>query len=97
MTGTRRPYKVTFHYDAGGITPAGTVRKLAINEIQSSHALYKVRNTARTVSRNGGAAIVWTRDPMTGEKVTLRTYRPFEIALEDLIGEVFDEWAQGLR
>lgn len=81
----KRPYKVTYHYEAG------PNRAQAITGTDSSHELCKVRKTAQEVSRRGGAAEVWTCDPMTGERYTLRTYQPFETAIEGLLSEFVDD------
>lgn len=40
--------------------------------------------SARTVSRNGGSATVFHRDPTTGIETAHRAYTPYETALEDL-------------
>jgi hypothetical protein len=98
MRGTKRPYKVTYHYDAGGLTLSGTVRERAIDATDSSHELCKVRSTARVVSRNGGSANVWryeNTDDTTSEKVILRHYEPYEVAMDDLIQDGLDELMYG--
>ncbi|MGH3783122.1 MAG: hypothetical protein ACRDRO_21490 [Pseudonocardiaceae bacterium] len=89
--GTKRPYKVTFHYDP---SPS---RASAIDATQSSHELCSARRVAREVSRRGGHASVWTRDPLTGEECTLRRYQPLEVALEDLLQEQIDDLMYGGR
>lgn len=77
--GTKRPYKVSYVYDAG------PCRAREIKGTRSSHELCTVRKTARTVSRNGGRAVVWTTDATTGEQYDLARYQPFEVAMTDLV------------
>lgn len=88
--GLKRPYKVTYHYDPSPDRAQG------LDGTESSHDLCKVRELARVVSRAGGTARVWTTDPTTGEVYTLRTYQPFEAALEDLVQEVVNDLMHGM-
>lgn len=89
--GLKRPFKVTYHYDPS------VHRAQPIDGTESSHELCKVRELARTVSRAGGTARVWTRDPTTGEDYTLHTYQPFEAALDALVSDVVDDLLYSTR
>jgi hypothetical protein len=88
--GLKRPFKVTYHYDP---SPA---RAQTIDGTESSHDLSKVRELARTVSRAGGWARVWTCDPTNGEEYTLRSYAPYESALNDLVDGIVHDLMYGL-
>lgn len=87
--GLKRPYKVTYHYDPS------PQRAQTIDGTESSHELCKIRELARVVSRAGGTARVWTCDPQTREEYTLRTYQPFEAAVEDIIEESVNDFLYG--
>ncbi|WP_263653658.1 hypothetical protein, partial [Mycobacterium avium] len=40
---------------------------------------------ARRVSRNGGTARITLCDSITGDETEIRTYTPYEVALQDLV------------
>ena len=86
MAGTKRPYKVTYHYETG--TNGGS----------SSHSLCRMRNLAREISGRGGSVAVWRHentDDTTSEKVVLRAYQPYEAAIEDLVQDELDNLMYG--
>lgn len=85
----KRPYKVTYHYDAG------PNRVEAVTGTSSSHELCKVRHIAQEASRRGGDARVWVCDPLTGEDYTLRTYQPYEVAVDALLADLVDDVIYG--
>jgi hypothetical protein len=88
--GLKRPFKVTYHYHPS------VERAQPVDGTESSHDLCKVREIARVVSRAGGTARVWTCDPTNGDDYTLRTYHPYQVALEDLIEGVVNDLMYGL-
>ncbi|WP_225506630.1 hypothetical protein [Mycolicibacterium fortuitum] len=90
--GAKRPWKVYFHHDGTktfsddeSMDGAYTIDTSRPIDGVSSHAHEEVADSAaRRVSRNGGAARIVFRDPTTGEERPVRTYAPYEDAMNDL-------------
>ncbi|BEL41764.1 hypothetical protein [Mycobacteroides abscessus] len=88
-----RPWKVHFHFDGtkafsddeslAGLYVVDTSRPIVGT---TSHRDAGAADTAaRRVSRNGGTARVTLRDSSTGDEIEIRTYAPYEVALQDLV------------
>ncbi|SLH41410.1 hypothetical protein [Mycobacteroides abscessus] len=89
---TRRPWKVHFHHDGTKVfspeesmPQAYTIDTSRPIDGTSAHSDDGAAHAAaRQVSRNGGSARVTYCDPETGVVRQVRTYAPYETALEDL-------------
>ncbi|MEN4476647.1 hypothetical protein [Mycolicibacterium cosmeticum] len=88
-----RPWKVHFRFDGtktfsddesmAGLYVVDTSRPIAGT---TSHSDDGAADTAaRRVSRNGGKARITLRDSITGDETEIRTYAPYEVALQDLL------------
>jgi hypothetical protein len=90
MVSPKRPFKVAYTYsttrvgadEATGWPLLDDSKPITLTS--SSQDLAAVRGKARMVSRNGGTARVYHRDPVTGEETTLREDAAFEVAMEEL-------------
>lgn len=89
----KRPWKVRFHYDGTKQFPDcehDFDRAYIIDTTRPIDGLHafasdtQAHHIARTVSRNGGSATVFHRDPTTGIETDHRTYQPYETALQEL-------------
>lgn len=90
--GQRRPWKVHFHHD-GTKEFSDDMSMPDIYVIDTSKPINGTTAhasegdadaAARRVSRNGGTAQITLRDPHTGLESLVRTFTPYEAALEDL-------------
>lgn len=88
-----RPWKVHFRFDGtktfsddeslAGLYVVDTSRPIVGT---SSYCDDGAADTAaRRVSRNGGTARITLRDSITGDETEIRTYAPYEVALQDLL------------
>ncbi|MBE5477780.1 hypothetical protein E3G68_005113 [Mycobacteroides abscessus] len=88
-----RPWKVHFHFegtktfsDDEAMTGHYVIDTSRPIEGATSHLDdAAARAAARRVSRNGGTARITLRDSITGDETEIRTYAPYEVALEDLV------------
>lgn len=96
----QRPWKVHFHHDGTKTfsddetrTDSYTIDTSRPIDGTSAHATEEAATiAARRVSRNGGEARIVFRDNRTGIESEIRTYAPYEAAMEDLI-EVSAQWS----
>lgn len=92
MMGRTRPWKVRFHYDgtktfsddesASDIYTIDTSRPIDGKDSYLNEGAAEA--AARRISRNGGTARITLRDAATGDESEIRTYAPYEVAMEDL-------------
>jgi len=87
----KRPWKVHYHHDGtkqfnDESMPDAYVIDNArpIDGTSSHHGEDAAEAAARGVSRHGGNARITFRDPNTGIETEIRTYTPYQAALEDL-------------
>lgn len=88
----QRPWKVHFHHDGTKsfstdetMPEAYTIDTTRpINGTSSHRGEAAADAAARRVSRHGGTARIAVRDPHTGTETKIRTYAPYQVALEDL-------------
>lgn len=95
--GLKRPYKVRFHYDGTKVGPGidtsvdpGAYTIDHTQPIDATHSFAHegdALTTAEGVSRRGGRAEVFYRDPTTGVDTPIRTLEPYEIAMDELTAE----------
>ena len=91
----KRPFKVHYHFDgtkqfSGDETmpDAYTIDTSRPIDATSAHASLDTADTvARRVSRNGGSARIALRDNATGAETSIKSYAPYEVAMEDLARE----------
>lgn len=94
MTHRPRPWKVHFHHDGTkvftddetmtGVYTIDTSRP--IDGISAHGGEDAAEAAGRRVSRHGGTARITFRDPATGAETDVRTYTPYQVALQDLTG-----------
>jgi hypothetical protein len=92
--GAKRPYKLKYHYDgtridasvSDGFEPGmHTIDDTRpIDAMDSFPHEGQALREAEGISRRGGRAEVFHRDPVTKIDTPIRTYEPYEIALADL-------------
>lgn len=90
----KRPWKVHFHHDGTrefsddenlqGSYVVDTSRP--INGMSSHADEASAQVAARNVSRSGGSARIVVRDEATGVEREIRSYAPYEVAVEELDG-----------
>lgn len=91
--GTRRPWKLYFHHDGTKVfsNDEATLDAYVIDtsrpiDGKSSHTRRDdAESAARQVSRNGGSARIMLRDNSTGAEQEVRTYAPYEAAMDELL------------
>jgi hypothetical protein len=89
----KRPWKVYIHHDgtktfSDDESPPGVYvidRSRPIDGMSSYSGEDAAAAAARRVSRHGGSARIVLRDAATGAEAEIRTYAPYEVAMEDLI------------
>lgn len=88
----KRPWKVHFHHDGTKVfaTDESMPEAYTIDTTRPINGTLSHRSedaadaAARRVSRHGGTARIAVRDPDTGTETEIRTYTPYQAALEDL-------------
>lgn len=91
--GQRQPWKVRFHHDGTkefsddeAMPDSYVIDTSKPIDGTTAHATQADAETAaRRVSRNGGIAHIILRDLNTGRERPVRTYTPYEAAMEDLL------------
>ncbi|MGW0162163.1 hypothetical protein ACWDUN_22900 [Mycobacterium sp. NPDC003323] len=89
----QRPWKVYFHHDGTKTFSDDETRPDSYTidtsrpiDGTSAHATEEAATiAARRVSRNGGEARIILCDKTTGIESEIRTYAPYEVAMEDLM------------
>lgn len=88
-----RPWKVHFRFD-GTKTFSDDESMTGLYVVDTSRPIVGTSShrddgaadaAARRVSRNGGTARITLRDSITGDETEIRTYTPYEVALQDLV------------
>lgn len=91
--GTSRPYKLRFRYDGTKVCPDIESDAYVIDDTRPINALHSfpdketAMTNARGISRRGGHAEVFHRDSATKVATPIRTFEPYEVAMEDLVTE----------
>ncbi|WP_234797239.1 hypothetical protein [Mycobacteroides chelonae] len=94
----KRPWKVHYHHDGTKVfttdeTMPGAYTIDTTRPINgtSAHAHEETAHAAaRQVSRHGGQARITLRDANTGTDTLIRTYAPYEAAMNDVIEGKYD-------
>lgn len=90
----KRPWKVYFHHDGTkAFSPGESMPEVYVIDRSrpidgmSSHCSEAAADAAaQRVSRNGGRARITLLDPPSGTETEIRTYTPYQVALDDLAG-----------